>query len=105
MLLIRFRSAVDYDLLPLPRGDHWIDLALGEFPLFVKKNHAVLLCPGGEYSEALDTAHFTLLGEIRESGACELYRDDGKTAVPDLNSGLTSIPLTPDRALRRNIAL
>ena len=103
MLFIRFRSAQDYDLQPLEKGDHWIDLALGEFPLFVKKNHAVPLCPGGESSELLDDTTFTLLGQIEQEGTLSLYRDDGTTTDPDLESGLTRIPLIPDQYLTRII--
>ena len=101
MLFIRFRSAQDYDLQPLEKGDHWIDLALGEFPLFVKKNHAVPLCPGGESSELLDDTTFTLLGQIGQEGTLSLYRDDGTTTDPDLESGLTQIALVPDKFLSR----
>ncbi len=101
MLFIRFRSAQDYDLQPLEKGDHWIDLSLGEFPLFVKKNHAVPLCPGGESSELLDDATFTLLGQIEQEGTLSLYRDDGTTADPDLESSLTNIALIPDKYLSR----
>ena len=103
MLLIRFRSAKDYDLVPLEKGDHWIDLALSEFPLFVKKNHAVPLCPGGESSELLDDTRFALLGIIEQEGAYELYRDDGETSSPHLESGLTRIPLIPDKSLSRAV--
>ena len=101
MLFIRFRSAQDYDLQPLEKGDHWIDLALGEFPLFVKKNHAVPLCPGGESSELLDDTTFTLLGQIEQEGTLSLYRDDGTTTDPDLEAGLTQIALVPDKFLSR----
>ena len=103
MLLIRFRSAADYDLVPLEKGDHWISLALGEFPLFVKKNRAVPLCFGGESSEELDDTRFTLLGWIEREGVCTLYRDDGKTAAPDLGGGLAEIPLVPGPALSRPV--
>ena len=103
MLLIRFRSGKDYDLVPLAKGDHWIDLALNEFPLFVKKNRAVLLCPGGESSELLDDTRFTALGQIETESVYELYRDDGKTAAPDLGSGLTKVVLAPDSALSRAV--
>ncbi|MBQ6513630.1 MAG: alpha-glucosidase [Clostridia bacterium] len=100
MLLVRFRSGKDYDLVPLAKGDHWINLALNEFPLFVKKNHAVLLCPGGESSELLDDTRFTALGQIETESTYELYRDDGKTAAPDLGSGLTKIVLSPSTSLQ-----
>ena len=103
MLLIRFRSSKDYDLVPLEKGDHWIDLALGEFPLFVKKNRAVPLCAGGESSELLDDTAFTLLGQIEKEGVLELYRDDGRTTSPDLESGLTRITLVPDNSLTRKV--
>lgn len=103
MLLVRFRSGKDYDLIPLAKGDHWIDLALNEFPLFVKKNHAVLLCPGGESSELLDDTRFTALGQIERESVYELYRDDGKTAAPDLGSGLTKVVFAPDSAFSRAV--
>lgn len=103
MLLIRFRSAKDYDLVPLEKGDHWIDLALGEFPLFVKKNRAVPLCAGGESSELLDDTCFTLLGQIEKEGVLEFYRDDGRTVNPDLESSLTRITLVPDNSLTRKV--
>ena len=103
MLLVRFRSGKDYDLIPLAKGDHWIDLALNEFPLFVKKNRAVLLCPGGESSELLDDTHFTALGQIEAKSVYDLYRDDGKTAAPDLGSGLTKVVFAPDSVLARAV--
>ena len=105
MLLVRFRSAADYDLVPLEKGDHWIDLGLNEFPLLVRKNRAVLLCPGGEYSEELDDSRFTVLGQIETETAYGLYRDDGLAPDPDLAAGLTRIPMFPDGKLKRNITL
>ena len=100
MLMIRFRSAADYDRLPLDRGDHWIPLELNEFPLFVKRDHAVLLCAGGESSETLDDEHFTVIGQIEAESVYELYRDDGKAAAPDLDSGLTKVILSPVTSLQ-----
>ena len=103
MLMIRFRTAADYDLVPLAKGDHWVDLALGEFPLFVRKNRAVLLCGGGESSELLDDTRFTVLGQIERESTYELYRDDGITAAPDLAGGLETIRLLPDGRLKRSL--
>ena len=95
MLMIRFRSASDYDLVPLDQGDHRIDLALNEFPLFVKKNHPVLLCTGGESSETLDDRHFTAICRMDRKVAFNLYRDDGLDPDPDLAQGLAGIVLDP----------
>ena len=103
--MIRFRSARDWDLVPLEKGDRWVDLALNEFPLFVKKNHAVLLCPGGESSELLDDTRFTVVGQIERESVYELYRDDGKAAAPDLGGGLTKVVLSPSTSLQTSRAI
>ena len=105
MLMIRFRSGTDWDLVPLEKGDRRISLALNEFPLFVKKNRAVLLCPGGESSELLDDTRFTVIGQVEESGVYELYRDSGTETDPDLEKGLVRIPLPAGEAAAREIAL
>lgn len=103
MLLVRFRSSSDFDLMPLEKGDHWISLSLGEFPLFVRKNRAVLLCPGGEASEELDDTRFTALGWIEKEAACRLYRDDGVSAHPDPDRSLTTVSLKPSADYRQQI--
>ena len=95
MLMIRFRSATDYDLIPLDRGDHRIRLELNEFPLFVKKDHALLLCAGGESSETLDDRRFTVLSRADRPVTYDLYRDDGITTRPDLAASLTRMSLDP----------
>ena len=91
MLMIRFRSPEDYDLVPLDRGDHRISLGLREFPLFVKKNHAVLLCPGGTSTETLDDRSFTVLGRTDTAVRYDLYRDDGIDPHPVLEEHLTPV--------------
>ena len=90
MLMIRFRSPEDYDLVPLPAGDHWISFSLREFPLFVKKDHPVLLCPGGECSESLDDRTFTALCMTDREVSYELYRDNGTDPDPVLGEHLTT---------------
>ena len=99
MLMIRFRSPEDYDLIPLPKGDHWISLSLREFPLFVKKDHPVLLCPGGECSELLDDRTFTALCMTDRDVSYDLYRDDGTDPDPVLEEHLTTAVI-PASALR-----
>ena len=93
MLMIRFRSASDYDLVLMDQGDHHIDLALNEFPLFMKKNSPLLLCSGGESSETLDDRHFTVLCRMDRDVAFSLYRDDGLDPDPDPARGLTAVTL------------
>ena len=95
MLMIRFRSPEDYDPVPLEKGDHWIRCGISEFPLFVKKNHPVLLCPGGESSETLDDRTFTALCMADRDVSYDLYRDNGTNPAPTLCGHLTKavVPL------------
>lgn len=94
MLMVRFRSAADYDLTPLPKGHHWIDLQLNEMPLFIKRGHVIPLAAPAEYVEAIDAKHLTLLGWIDEDVSLSLYDDDGLTTTPVLDAGLTQIRIT-----------
>ena len=91
MLMIRFRSAEDYDCIPLAKGDHWIDLAMNEFPLFVKKGQVIPLAKGAECVAQVDATKLTLLGWLEHGTAFTLYDDDGESAAIDLNEGLTLV--------------
>ncbi len=98
MLMVRFRSASDYDLIPLDKGDHRISLGLNEFPLFMKKDHPLLICAGGESSETLDDRHFTVLCRTDRPVGYDLYRDDGTDPRPDLSASLTHMTFDPSQA-------
>ena len=106
LLLIRFRPPEDADLLELPPGDHRISLSLGEFPLFVRKNHAVLLCPGGDSSETLNDHDFTALCLADRPVSYDLYRDDGTDPAPLLSEHLARVSLAPaDRVAQIHVVL
>ena len=94
MLMIRFRSPEDYDLVSLSAGDHWIDCSLREFPLFVRKNFPVLLCPGGECSDLLDDRTYTVLCLADREISYDLYRDNGLDPDPVLAEHLTRISVS-----------
>ncbi len=90
MLLVRFRSADDFDLVTVPAGHCWINLQLGEFPLFIRKGHVLPLGASAEYVEAVDGTHLTLLGWLEDDVDVHtsLYDDDGLTTAPTLESGV-----------------
>ena len=91
MLLVRFRSSEDFDLVPMVKGHHWVKLALNEFPLFIRKGHVIPVAKAAEYVEGIDTASLTLLGWLENGTAITLFEDDGETADINLNAGLTVI--------------
>ena len=94
MLLVRFRAAEDYDLIPMPAGHHWIDLALNELPLFIRRGHFIPLAKPAEYVEGIDATRLTLLGWLDGDAALSLYDDDGQSTNVNLERGLTEIRVT-----------
>jgi len=91
MLMVKFRSAEDYDCIPMAKGNHWIDLNMNEFPLFVKKGQVIPLANGAECVTQVDATKLTLLGWLEHGTAFTLYDDDGESAHIDLDKGLTLV--------------
>ncbi len=91
MLLVRFRSAEDYCLIPMEKGRHWIDLDLNELPLFIRKGCVIPMSRGGEWVEAVDFTDLTLLGRLEGEASYAFYNDDGMDAAPVLEKGLQTI--------------
>lgn len=93
MLMVRFRSAEDYDLTPMEAGHYWIELDLTEMPLFIRRGHVIPLAKPAEYVEGIDEHDLKLLGWVDKDVSITLYNDDGYTTAPSLDKGLTAITL------------
>lgn len=91
MLMVRFRAAEDYDLVPMEKGHHWIELAMNEFPLFIRRGQVIPLAKPAEYVAGVNGKKLTLLGWLDHGTAFTLYDDDGETANIDLTAGLTLV--------------
>jgi len=91
MLLVRFRSASDYDCIPLEAGHHWIELELHEMPLFIRRGCVIPLSRGGQWVDAVDSTDLTLLGWIGSDASYMFYDDDGLSTQVGLKDGLTEI--------------
>ena len=94
MLLVRFRSAEDYDCMPMQAGHHWIELQLHEFPLFIRRGCVLPLAKGAEYVAGVDASRLTLLGWLDGDASLTLYDDDGESEAIDLAAGLTELRVT-----------
>ena len=101
MLMIRFRSGKDYDLIPLEKGDHYVQLSLHEFPLFVKENHMVLLCKGGENTDELDESSFTAACWGTKKVIYDLYRDNGMDVQPILYQHLFRVYIPAKKGVKQ----
>lgn len=77
MLMVKFRSLTDREYKVMEKGHHYVEVALEEMICFIKPNHLVPLCTGGEYIEAIDETHLEVCGFIKDTATYELYQDDG----------------------------
>ena len=59
----------------LPQGVHYIDAALNEVPLFIRKDRCIPLAGQAEYVDMIDTEHLTMIGY--KGAKYVLYDDDG----------------------------
>ncbi len=107
MLMVKFRSAQDYDCIPMTKGHHWIELAMNEFPLFIRRGQVIPLAKGAEYVEGIDSTKLTLLGWLDHGTAFTLYDDDGESTRIDLDAGLSlvDVQVTDGKAVAKGKGL
>lgn len=76
MLLVRF-SKSGRTVEKLSQGTHFINVALGETPLFIRKNAIIPLAKPAMSTAQIDASELELLGFVDGSASYELYEDDG----------------------------
>lgn len=77
MLMVQFESLTQRNYKIMEKGHHYIDVELEEMICFIKPNHFIPICSGGEFIEALDESRLELCGFIKDKASYELYQDDG----------------------------
>ncbi|MCQ2538933.1 MAG: alpha-glucosidase [Acetatifactor sp.] len=79
MLLVKFLPDGTLHTEQLPQGHHYVEVALNEVPLFVRKKKCIPLVKAAENTADIDMSTIEWLGY---SGAeYELYEDDGITRI------------------------
>ncbi|NLC73784.1 MAG: alpha-glucosidase [Clostridiales bacterium] len=81
MKLVRFRSFDDYDEEVLVAGDHYIECALNETIVFVRKGHVMPLCAPAKCVNELDYSTIKYICFDAEPSEYELYNDDGLESI------------------------
>lgn len=79
MKMIKFRSLNDYDEINMLKGDHYIDVALNEVLLFIRKDHLVVMAKPAQTTREMDFDNLSVLGYIENDIEYTLYDDDGYT--------------------------
>ena len=86
----------------MPKGHHYIDVAMNEVPLFIKKNTILPLCQSAMSVEELNTNCLELL-YFGDNAKFELYTDDGISK--EYNTNLTKITVKDNIANSDNAEL
>lgn len=61
----------------LGKGHHYVEIALNEVPLFIRRGKCIPIAEAAECVAALDTEHMTMLGY--QGAEYDLYEDDGES--------------------------
>jgi len=96
MLFVKFKADSTLYLKNMKRGIHWIDVALNEVPMFVKKNHIVPVASFAETVCELDEENLSVIGWVTKPTVYTLYRDDGYTKDYERPSHYTLVTKMPD---------
>ncbi len=99
MLLVRFRSAEDFDTERLEKGWHWVPLALREFALFIRRGHFIPLGEAAERSAQASLKRMRPLGWLDRETRLDFYEDDGFAVCPRMEEHLRSICVKPEECV------
>ncbi len=78
----------------MPKGHHYIDVAMDEVPLFIKKGAVLPLCNSALSTEELDMQTLQLIA-FGDNATFDMYTDDGMTK--QYNSTLTKIKVENEK--------
>lgn len=81
MMLVRMRSCASYETKILPKGHHYIAIALDELVFFIRKQKSIPLAKPAANTEQIDLQTCQLLGYPNSS--YELYADNGDSPRPE----------------------
>ncbi|MGN0375476.1 MAG: TIM-barrel domain-containing protein [Butyrivibrio sp.] len=81
MLMLRFRSLEDYDSAMMKKGHHYVDAALNEVLIFVRKGSALPIGCAAQSIDGVSTRDYTLYHAENTHGQYIMYVDDGVKEV------------------------
>ncbi len=86
MLMLRMRSPEDYQEIPLPAGDHYIDVDTDQLIFFIKKNTAIPMAKPAMRVKDIDYSTLQMHGWLERDYCYELYDDDGESQRVSLDN-------------------
>ncbi|MGN1267793.1 MAG: glycoside hydrolase family 31 protein, partial [Dorea sp.] len=87
MLMVRMKSPEDKEMIPMEKGHHYVDIALNELVIFVKKNYMLPMAVLDKNLKStcdLKEDSYEWIGYVDDKAQYVLYTDDGisKNCMP-----------------------
>jgi alpha-glucosidase len=79
MVMIRFRSLNDKDIIPMTAGHHYVDVALNEVLIFIRKDKALPMGVAAQSINGVSTDNFTMYHAEGDHGEYIMYTDETQT--------------------------
>ncbi|MCI7768135.1 MAG: alpha-glucosidase [Oscillospiraceae bacterium] len=89
MMLVRMKSCDKYETKVLPKGHHYVDIALDELVFFIRYNKAIPFGNAAENTSEIDMGAVKLMGYPCSS--YELYSDNGYSPAPEDSLSISEI--------------
>ncbi|MGL5067824.1 MAG: glycoside hydrolase family 31 protein [Sarcina sp.] len=77
MALWKVKKYNDVSLEKVEKGHHYMDIALDEFAVFIRKNKLFILGKSAQSTEKLNMEELNLVGYVEDRATYKLYSDDG----------------------------
>ena len=81
MMLVRMRLWDKYETQILPKGHHFVDIALDELVFFIRSKKAIPFGKPSANTGEIDFASLELIGFLNST--YKLYSDNGSSPVPE----------------------
>ena len=94
MLMVKLKSLEERQCCVMTKGHHYVDIELEEMVFFIRPNHLVPICKGGQHIGELDESNLEILGFVKDSASYKLYQDDGFSKDYNNKSNISEIIVT-----------
>lgn len=83
MLMLRFRSPIDYDEEMMSAGHHYVSVDVNEVLIWVRKNHALVLGKGAESTADISHDNFNVIkcGDVSSYIYFDEYENEGENIL------------------------
>ena len=83
MLMLRFRSPIDYDEEMMSAGHHYVSVDVNEVLIWVRKDHALILGKGAESTAEISHDNFKVIkcGDVSSYIYFDEYENKSETTL------------------------